>query len=277
MKRIAIGNWPIWVGVAGLAALCASGALNLLLFGQAKKYYLELNQTRLDPLGLSYYSEGLPENISEDLSESLPGSDSAASSSWGEENITRVVFYGDSRAEGWRSPDMKTADFLTRGISSQTSAQSQQRFSAHMSSLKPDVVVIQLGINDLKTVALFPERKRAIVENCKANIKQIVEDSQKQGAVVILTTVFPVGRVPLARRPFWSNDIEIAVRDVNDYIATLAEEDVLIFDAFSLLANKNGKMKRRYQIDELHLNKQGYDVLNQKLVPLIESLKMDKN
>lgn len=253
--------WNLLKGLV-LAAIAGSILLNFALFGQAKKYYLELNQTRLDPVGLSYF----------------PAQDVARTDSF------RVVFFGDSRAASWIFPSPPPAsnsdnyEFINRGIPSQTSVQTVQRFSAHVRPLKPDVVVVQVGINDLKTIALFPERREVIATNCRANIKRIVEDSRKLGAVVVLTTIFPVGEVPLARKPFWSDAIAVSVTELNAYIATLAEnktgdDKTLLFDAFSLLVDSRGMMAQKYSLDELHLNEQGYGVLNQALMPLIDGIK----
>ena len=144
-----------------------------------------------------------------------------------------------------------------------------QRFASHVRSLQPNIVIIQVGVNDLKTVALFPESRDSIVANCRENIKRIVDESKSLGATVILTTIFPVGEAPIQRKPFWSDDIESAVNEVNVYINTLAEDKVIIFDAFSILANSQGMMLQKYASDELHLNNQGYEILNKELVKLV--------
>ncbi len=240
----------IVLSTLALSMLGGSIVLNFLLFSQAKKYYLELNQTRLDPLGSSYYSESRQEAT---------------------DTAPRVVFFGDSRAAHWGAPDINGYEFINRGIPSQTSVQVSQRFSAHVRPLKPDVVIIQVGINDLKTVALFPLDKKEIVDDCKKNIRQIVEESRKLGAIVIVSTIIPAGKVPLARRPFWSDDIAQAVAETNAYIATLADDKTIVFDAFSLIADSKGLMLQQYRVDELHLNQQGYTVLNQALVDIIQS------
>jgi lysophospholipase L1-like esterase len=235
-----------------LAALGSSIFLNFILYNQAKKYYFELNQTRLDPMGLSYY----PENPKEVTNT----------------NRFRVVFFGDSRAANWKSPNINKYEFVNRGISSQTSIQTLQRFASHMGSLKPDIVVIQVGINDLKTVALFPERRDAIVRNCQGNIKQIVEASKKLGAIAIVATIFPTGEVPLERKPFWSDEIGKAVKETNAYIATLADDKTIIFDTFPILADHQGLMLKNYRADELHFNEQAYLALNNELVRLIDAI-----
>lgn len=226
--------------------------LNVIIFDKAKKYYLEVNETRLDPFGLRNYPINLKKSIDKDK--------------------IRVVFFGDSRAEGWISPDISGYEFINRGIHAQTSVQNVQRFASHVRSLQPNIVIIQVGVNDLKTVALFPERRDSIVTNCRGNIKRIVEDSKNLGALVILTTIFPVGEVPLQRKPFWSDDVPSAVNEMNAYIATLAENRVIIFDAFSILADSQGMMLSEYAKDELHLNNQGYEILNKELVQLIDKI-----
>jgi lysophospholipase L1-like esterase len=236
-----------------LAILGSSIALNVILYDQAKKYYVELNQTRLDPLGLAEY----PIN--------LPASPNATQ--------RRVVFFGDSRAASWPSPKIAGYEFINRGIGSQTAIQALQRFPSHVSSLKPHVVVVQVGINDLKTVALFPDRRTAIVAACQANIRQIVEASRQLGAVVIVTTIFPTGEVPLVRQPLWSDDIDRAVKETNDYIATLASDQVIVLNASPILADNQGRMLPKYRANELHFNNQGYEALNTALLPLLHQIK----
>jgi lysophospholipase L1-like esterase len=232
-------------------ALIGSLAFNALLFSRAKFYYLKLNSTNLDPFGIRAFS-----------AESLPPSVPAASSA-------TVVFFGDSRAEMWTVPTkLEGFSFVNRGINTQTSTQVLGRFDEHVVPLNPDIIVVQVGINDLKTIPLFPEQKAAIISNCKANIQQIVERSVKSGATVILTTIFPIGPVPLIRQPFWSPDVAQAVSEVNTYLYSLEAENVLILDAYSLLA-ENGQVRSDYVRDTLHINVKGYEALNQELTKVL--------
>jgi len=226
--------------------LTSSIALNFFLYNRLYQYYVELNQTRLDPLGLNYFPAA-----------SLPATKG---------DRTRVVFFGDSRAASWIAPEIEGYEFINRGINSQTTIQVVQRFNQHVRPLRPDIVVIQVGINDLKTIPLFPEQKEAIVLNCQNNIKRIVQASRNLGATVIVTTIFPVGEVPLERRLVWSEDISQAVTKVNAFIAQLAGDRIVVFDAFSVLVNEEDMMKLNYSLDELHLNQLGYEILNQTFI-----------
>jgi lysophospholipase L1-like esterase len=145
------------------------------------------------------------------------------------------------------------------------------RFDQHVLPLHPKIIIVQVGINELKTIPLFPHRKDAIISNCKANIQQIVARSVNSGATVILTTIFPIGPVPLTRQLFWSPAIAQAVLEVNAYISSLKANNILILDAYSLLVEK-GQVKSNYVRDTLHLNERGYKVLNQELTKILSTL-----
>ncbi len=223
--------------------LVASVALNVVLFDRARRYYLDLNAARLNPLDLNAYSNA-----------------SLAPSA-----KPRLVFFGDSRATRWPVTTIfDQFEVVNRGVEAETSAQAALRFSAHVVPLHPAVLVIQVGVNDLKTIPLFPERKTEIIAATEQNIRHIVEQANALGAQVILTTIFPVGEFPLERRIFWSPEIDSAVQEVNDYLRSLSAENVDVFDAAAILAEK-GRANPLYYSDELHLNDDGYAALDQEL------------
>jgi lysophospholipase L1-like esterase len=184
------------------------------------------------------------------------------------------IFFGDSRAAEWPAPQqLKNVTVINRGIGGQTSAQAIGRFQEHVAGLRPDIILLQLGVNDLKTIPLFPEQREAIVQNCQTNIGRLVQLSLKNGARVIVTTIFPLGAVPMKRRPFWSDDVATAIKEVNVYIASLASDRVVVFDTARVLANPQGTVASQYRRDLLHLSPAGYAALNQAmgdtLVPLL--------
>lgn len=235
--------------------LTGSVMLNFSLFNYSRLYYFQLNDLRLDPLNLEFFPMDEPQT------ETLNS------------ETTHVVFFGDSRAANWPSPSLDGFKFTNRGIGSQTSVQVLQRYSAHVQPLYPDILVIQVCINDLKTIPLFPEKKSDIIMDCKNNIQQIIGLAREQGAMVIITTVFPVGEYPIQRRIFWSEDIPLAIKDVNIFIKSLADDKVVVFDTFAILADENGRLRDMYQIDELHLNSAGYDAINQEFVSLLKTIR----
>jgi lysophospholipase L1-like esterase len=136
------------------------------------------------------------------------------------------------------------------------------------------MVIIQVCMNDLKTIPLFSERKQEIITDCEENIEMLVQKSLDLNATVILITVFPTsGNVPLARRLVWSNDGYEAIKEVNRFILSLKNEKVIVFDTASILSDSDGNLKPEYVHDLLHLNDKGYEILNIELVKILAYLK----
>lgn len=106
-----------------------------------------------------------------------------------------VLFYGDSRAADWPPPDLPGFTFANRGVPGQTSTESLHRWAKYGAPLQPDIVVLQIGINDLTAVSLFPEEAASLVVQCQNNIRQLVAQASAGGTTVILTTNHLPGRL----------------------------------------------------------------------------------
>lgn len=233
-----------------LFSLLVSIALNVVLLKMAIYYYQDANDAYLDPLSLDYYPTQPTMKPDAKI----------------------LVFFGDSRAWAWSPPHDIPFDVINRGIGGQTSAQVAARFDYHIAPLRPQVILVQAGVNDLKSISAFPERQADIIAKCKANLKQVVDQSVRQNSTVILTTIFPLGHVPLERQLFWSDEVSLAIVDVNNYLKSLASERVIIFDSFTILVDNTGNVRKDYQGDLLHINQAGYDALNMELKRLLISL-----
>jgi lysophospholipase L1-like esterase len=98
----------------------------------------------------------------------------------------RVVFLGDQVTELWGQGTAKFfpgRPFLNRGIAGQTSAQMLVRLHQDVVALKPKVVVIQAGVNDL---LVAPEG--VIAENYMS----MMDIARANGIRVVLASVTPV-------------------------------------------------------------------------------------
>lgn len=230
-----------------MVVFLGSLAANVAGVWLVKHWYQAENAVRLDPLQLSVYPDA-PAKKAE---------------------LQRIVFFGDSRALSWPAPALQGVEFLNRGIGDQTSEQIRLRYTAHVQPLNADLVILQLGVNDLKTVPLFPELRVVIVERLKRNLQWIVQQARADGSRVLITTLFPVGQVPLERRWVWSDEVVLAIREVNEFIMGLAGEDVQVLDAFGVLQGETDLIKPNYSRDLLHLSAQGYAALNTALLPLL--------
>lgn len=242
------------IAVAGLnVALAALLAAGVTLFRMGQRFYVEMNAVRLDPAGLATYAHA-------------PAPAPAASQ-------RRVVFFGDSRALMWSTPPaLPLYQFVNRGVGKQTTAQILERFDHDVPPLHPDVVVIEMGVNDLKAIPVLPERRDEIVAAAKQNIREVTAKTRAIGASVVLVTVFPLGSVPLARVPFWSDDVAGSILELNDFVDTLASDGVAVLHADEILADEAGHVRSPFSLDMLHLTPLGYAALNERaLGPLLEA------
>jgi lysophospholipase L1-like esterase len=233
-------------------ALALAGVYALVRL--AESYYRLANEVRLDPAGLKTYEADRAKPAAMPAGKPL------------------VLFFGDSRALMWRPPPSDEFTFVDRGVAFQTTAQIILRLDADLVQVHPTVVVVEAGVNDLKAIAELPQRRSEIIHDCEENIRHIVRTSRDAGASVVLTSVFSIGDLPLWRKPFWDDDVDAAVREVNVFLRTLAGPGVVFFDADPVLDDARGRVKPAYQYDFLHLVPAGYDALDEKLFPLLREV-----
>ncbi len=238
-----------WVVLA--ATLVLSLGANALLARSALRYFSDALDLRLDPVGLKVYAG--------DRAKDPPAG-------------PVLLFFGDSRALMWSEPD-SLAGFrvVNRGIGYQTTAQILMRVDSDVAPLHPSVVVLEAGVNDLKSIAQFPARRGEIIADCESNLERIVNALRRTGATVVVVSIFDIGHVSVWKRPFWSDEVSAAVREVNAFLPRLVGPGVLLFDAAPALGGP-GRIDREYQLDYLHLDPAGYRALDAKLVPLLTSL-----
>jgi lysophospholipase L1-like esterase len=240
------------VARAVLAALLVlSLGANAVLVRGALSYFASVLEVRLDPVGLKVYQ-------ADRAKDPPPG--------------PVLLFFGDSRALMWAEPDSFVGfHVVNRGIGNQTTAQIAMRVDSDVVPLHPSVVVLEAGVNDLKSIAQLPARRAEIVADCESNLERIVNACRRAGATVVVVSIFDIGDVSLWKRPFWSGEVSAAVREVNAFLPRLAGSHVLFFDAAPVLGGP-GRVEHDYQLDYLHLSPAGYRALDGKLVPLLSGL-----
>ncbi len=246
-----------WLIVLSMLLL-ASLAVNGVLFSLLREQYRGTQRVRLDPTSETHFSQlnaGLaPVNLGE----------------------KRVVFAGASRMEMWQSlPTVAGCQMVNRGRAHDTSAQLKLRLARDVLGLKPDIVFLEIGVNDLKAIGVLPDEERTIIDRLKANRTEIIERLTGAGTHVIVSTIFPFGDVSLARRPVWSDRTLQARDEINREIRQLNGPHITVFDADEIFA-ADGRMKPEYQLDDLHLNEAGYGALNRAVTPVIEAIARQK-
>jgi len=248
MKRIRFATAGI---VLILLILTGSLICNFYLSREALRVYRELQRVNLDPS-----SSRISANR---VSTTDPNGCTC-----------RIVLFGDSRIAYWR-PDfgITQCDVLNYGVPGETTGRALLRCNRDVVSLRPQCAIIQMGINDLKTIGVFPGREAAIVALCKANIDKIVNNISEAGIPIIITTIIPPGHVPWPRRWVWSERIDTAVAEVNAWIRTLQTSMVTVIDCDLVFP---GDKEGLYRKDALHLNKDGRALLTAAVAPQVKAI-----
>ena len=184
--------------------------------------------------------------------------------------VSRVVFMGDSITDSWDSPDMggffHGKPYVNRGISGQTTPQMLIRFRPDVISLKPRVVVILAGTNDLAG-----NTGPTTLEAIQGNLVSMAELARANGIRVVLASLLPVSDYELRD----GKPIVQTVRRPPEQIKALnvwmkdfaAKNDLVYLDYYSAMADDKGFLKDELSNDGLHPNAGGYAVMN----PLAEA------
>jgi lysophospholipase L1-like esterase len=234
-----------------LGAAVAFGTSHALARKHAREQYL----TQLDPLQVAIYPTG------------------TAAAAIPRRGAYRVVLLGDSRARGWPVPNrLVGAEFINRGIDSQASAAIWARYYLHVAPLRADVVVIQAGINDIARIPLVHDRHAEIVEQCAANLAGLADRAARDGARVILTTVFPTSSEVDDALWGWSAAADSAVTELNRRLRSLQLSNVVVFDTGPILQGADGHIRPEYADGHVHVTPAGYRALNERLSGLVDSL-----
>ncbi|MEO7767736.1 MAG: SGNH/GDSL hydrolase family protein [Ferruginibacter sp.] len=168
----------------------------------------------------------------------------------------RVVFMGNSITEFWKSatPDFFSGNgYINRGISGQTTPQMLIRFRADVVNLKPAVVLILAGVNDVAG-----NTGPSTLEMITDNIFSMAEIAKSNGIKVILCSVLPVYDFP------WKPGLEpadkiIALNQmINDYAKLKGH---IYLDYYSAMKDERNGMKAEYAKDGVHPTEAGYKVM----------------
>ena len=167
----------------------------------------------------------------------------------------RVVFIGDSITQCWF--DMVPAFFADnnrfgRGIGGQTTPQMVLRFRQDVIDLKPAVVQIMAGTNDIagNTGPMTPDQS-------KANIMTMAELARAHGIRVILASIPPAANFP------WRPGLETAdkIAAMNAWLKTYAAQTNSTYADYWTALHDGKALRASLTYDGVHPNKAGYAVM----------------
>ena len=174
---------------------------------------------------------------------------------------SRAVFMGNSITEGWlnKRPDFfHSKKYINRGISGQTTPQMLLRFRQDVIALKPSLVVILAGINDIAE-----NTGPYSAEATSGNIFSMCELAKQNGIKVIVCSVLP------ALDFQWRKGMQPAPKVIalNKIIKSYAEKNKLFYvDYYSAMVNDEMGLKAELCTDGVHPNEAGYAVME----PILE-------
>ena len=172
-----------------------------------------------------------------------------------------TVFLGDSITEGWARTD---TDFFSkgnvgRGISAQTSPQLLVRMHSDVVALKPRVVHIMVGTNDIAH-----NTGPMTADDTHNNIMAMCEIAKAHKIRVVL------GSVPPASKYWWRPEAQPKVEAVamNEWLRGCAKSSGAQFaDYAAVFVDAHGNVKTDLAKDEVHPSKEGYALMR----PIAES------
>ena len=171
--------------------------------------------------------------------------------------LDRVVFLGDEITERWGTGSEKFfpgKPYFNRGIAHQTTPQMLVRFRQDVISLKPKVVVILAGSNDLGGLA------GPITQNVAAeNFMSMAELAKANGIRVVLASVTPVcnctGQNWTARRSTGK------ILGMNEWLKTYAAEIGAVYLDYYAALVQGRAMNKNLTVDGLVPNDEGYRIM----------------
>jgi lysophospholipase L1-like esterase len=170
--------------------------------------------------------------------------------------LPRVIFLGDSITEAWELADaaVVAGAVLNRGIGGQTTPQMLVRFRQDVINLKPAVVHIMAGTNDIAGNT-GPTTLAAIEDN----LMSMVELAQANHIRVVLASVPPTADFG------WRHGLQPAGKIValNHWIRSYAARKGLVYvDYYAALVDARQGFKAALSDDGVHPNKAGYAAMN---------------
>ncbi len=173
----------------------------------------------------------------------------------------RIVFMGDSITEFWSDlcPEFFAGKpYVNRGISGQTTPQMLIRFRADVIALKPSVVVLLAGANDIAG-----NTGPSTLEMILNNIISMTELAKANNIKMILCSLLPAYDFPWKTGSFPAEKMETFNTMLKKYADA---NEILYLDYYSAMVDERKGLKATFADDGVHPNKAGYEVMG----PIVE-------
>ncbi len=161
---------------------------------------------------------------------------------------------GDSITDNWQLQRyggfFPGKPYVDRGISGQTTPQMLIRFRPDVIDLKPKVVVILAGTNDIAS-----NTGPMSDEDIERNLESMADLAKAHGIKVVLASITPTSAYHTApnANPQTSQRPMTRIRSLNAWIKRLADTNGYVYlDYFSAMVDQTGVMRSELTADDLH-------------------------
>lgn len=175
----------------------------------------------------------------------------------------RVVFMGDSITEAWKiegpNGSFPGKPYINRGISGQTSPQMVLRFRQDVINLKPNVVLILAGTNDIAGNT-GPET----IEEIEGYLASMAELATANHIRVVLCSILPAYDYP------WKPGLEPApkILAINEWLKDYAAKHHEVYvDYHTAMKDERNGLPKNLSYDGVHPMPAGYAIM----APLAEA------
>ena len=186
-----------------------------------------------------------------------------------------LVILGASYAKGWGTPELPGYQrVINRGVGGEDTGGMLRRFQADVVAAKADAVLIWGHVNNITRAA--PDRIETAKAAARRDFDAMLKLARSAKIEVILATEVPWTELSgiletlhgwiarLRGKTSYAARVSTHVREVNDYLRTLAErEDLRLLDFERAFANEDGTRKSEYGAEDgSHVTRTGYDALS---------------
>lgn len=172
-----------------------------------------------------------------------------------------AVLLGNSITDHWAKihPEFfRENNFIGRGISGQVTSQMLCRFQADVIALRPKMVIIMAGTNDIAQ-----NNGYITLQHILQNIQSMCDLARKHRIKPILCTCLPaIGFT-------WRPELRPAedIKQLNRMIQAYAKQEKIQFiDYYSALVDEHGGLPKQYAEDGVHPNMAGYTIMEKILL-----------
>lgn len=173
----------------------------------------------------------------------------------------KAVFMGNSITDNWAKfhPEFFAENnFVGRGISGQVTSQMLCRFQSDVIALRPNMVIIMAGTNDIAQNNGYISH-----EHILQNIQSMCELAKQNRIRPVLCSCLPAAAFK------WRPEMKPAedIKRLNEMIKAYAKANKIKYiDYHSALVDEHGGLPKKYAADGVHPNMDGYAIMEQILI-----------